>query len=552
MMGYYDGETYQYFGTLKRFIKFIINNETPKDIYAHNGGKFDFMFILKELVKHPEIQIVSIIPRGSSLLSIEIRIGDRKVIFRDSLALLSFSLKKLTEAFEVPVKKGEWDHSTTQKITPELVEYNKSDCIGLWQVLHKFWDQDIIKKAGPANTIAGQALKVFQTFIETDHDACSKTVDHFVRKAYFGGRTEIFKPIHNTKQKLYEYDINSMYPYVMKAQEYPVGKGIFTFQEIPNKLGVYEAEVLCPQSLHVPVLGILYNGKYCFPAGRFKGRWTSCELELARSKGYEVKILRGVYWEKSAKIFEGYVDTLYSLRQQATKGSVQDIVCKLLLNSLYGRFALNTDRENITLDMKEATKEYLTLKFGNVDIELFKKEVKLDTWTYSPWSVFVTSYARIHLYGFLDTDLCYTDTDSLFTTQIKETSTELGGLKLENEYASAVFLLPKTYSLEGAKRKIAMKGFERNLMNQVSHDDFVQFFEGELKMLSVKRGPKFCSFKTALKQNKFVTMDKGQIKEIKSKYDKRIIYRHDNQWLTRPITLGGINGDNPNQNTRCA
>lgn len=546
MIGFYDGETYRYFKTAKKFFKFLIENknELPKDIFAHNGGKFDFAFFYSELLANPKIKVNSIIPRGSSVLSISFSIGKKEFCFRDSLALLPFSLKALTEGFDVDTKKGEWDHSKTNGLTQELIDYNESDCRGLHEVLTKFWSQDVIKKAGQAYTIASQALKVYQTFMDDDHERCSKTIDKFCRGAYFGGRTEIFKPVHSGKTKLKEYDINSMYPYVMKEMEYPVGKGIFTLEEIEGKLGIYECDVVCPQGLYIPVLGILYNGKYCFPSGSFTGRWTSEEIKLARSKGYCVEVKRGVYWETSKKIFKNYVDTLYAMRQSAKKGSVQDIVCKLLLNSLYGRFALNCDRENMCFELEENSKQYMSLEIEGETIDLFKKEIQLDSWTYSPWAVFVTSYARIHLYSFFGDDVYYCDTDSIFTTRDIESSKELGGLKFENEYESAVFLLPKTYSLEGQKRKIAMKGFEKKLMDQVSHNDFINFFEGELKMLSVKRGPKFCSLKMALKQKKFVTMDKGQIKEIKSKYDKREIIRVNNQWDTIPLKLNGGNNGN--------
>lgn len=545
MGGFYDGESYQYFTTVKKFINFLVKNidKIPQDIFAHNGGKFDFAFLYSELLKRQDVQVISIIPRGSSVLSIEVKIGDRKIYFRDSLALLPFSLKKLTEAFDVETKKGEWDHSKTTHVTDEMVEYNKSDCIGLHQVLTKFWEQPVVKKSGQAYTIASQALKVFQTFMKDDHDKCGKIVDHFVRGAYFGGRTEIFKPIHNTNEKLKEYDINSMYPYVMKEKEYPVGKAIICFDRVPEKLGVYECEVQCPDSLYIPVLGVLLNGKYCFPKGKFTGRWTTSEIDLAISKGYKIKYLRGVYWPESKKIFSEYVDTLYEMRQQAQKGSVQDIVCKLLLNSLYGRFALNCKRENLVFEMTENSQIYESFEIEGKNVELFKNKVELDSWTYSPWAVFVTSYARIHLYTYFDDSVFYCDTDSIFTTSTKESSRELGGLKFESEYESAVFLLPKTYSLDGQKKKIAMKGFEKSLMDQVSHNDFINFFEGELKMLSVKRGPKFCSFKMARKQNKFVTMDKGQSKEIQSKYDKRKIIFVNNMWDTVPLEIGDNYGN---------
>ena len=60
-------------------------------------------------------EIIEIIPRGSSLLMMKVKDNKNRVhVFKDSSALLPFSLKSLTKAFDVEVKKGEWDHKKTK------------------------------------------------------------------------------------------------------------------------------------------------------------------------------------------------------------------------------------------------------------------------------------------------------------------------------------------------------------------------------------------------------------------------------------------------------
>jgi len=45
--------------------------------------------------------------------------------------------------------------------------------------------------------------------------------DAFIRRGYFGGHTDVYKP---KGENLYYYDVNSLYPYVMKIYPMPIGK----------------------------------------------------------------------------------------------------------------------------------------------------------------------------------------------------------------------------------------------------------------------------------------------------------------------------------------
>lgn len=57
--GFYDGESYVYFWGTDSTAEFIdyIKDEENLIIYAHNGGKFDFFYLLKWL--DPDIQIIN-------------------------------------------------------------------------------------------------------------------------------------------------------------------------------------------------------------------------------------------------------------------------------------------------------------------------------------------------------------------------------------------------------------------------------------------------------------------------------------------------------------
>lgn len=549
VLGFYNGNDYLEFRTLTKFFKFLQCTDLKSNkFFAHFGGKFDFLFLIRAIIKDKNWFIDEIIPRGSSMLSMRLihKTLHKEFYFYDSSALLSFSLKDLTNNFDVETKKGEYDHSLNRPYNKELSEYLRSDCIGLYQVLKKFSEWPLIKKSGMATTIASQALRVFRTYQEKILFMPSEYHNDFSRQSYYGGRVEIFKPL--CEKTIYEYDVNSLYPFIMLSHIYPVSCGIISRTYKSDRLGIYECEVVSPKNLYVPCLGILSKNKYIFPLGSFRGVFTSAEIEYARSLGYKIKVLKGIYFKDSKNIFKEYVTDIYDIRLKSKPGSIDNIIAKLLLNSLYGRFGMNPEKENITFDLKKGVTPYIEIKQGNRQQEIYKEATMLDSYINVAIASFVTSYARIHmhkLYMKCEKNLYYTDTDSIFTTQKMETSNELGALKLSGAYDSACFLLPKTYYLKSkSKSKIAMKGFDSKKIKSFTIDDFKNMLEGHIKTIKIKNEPKFATLKQALKKKKILTMTDEGTKQINAKYDKRIITKTKNQWDTRPIILGDNNGDN--------
>lgn len=536
VLGYYDGENYLEFRTLKAFVNYIKTKE-HQNIFAHFGGKFDLLFILKECLKHDSIKISRMIPRGSSILGLEITYKTNKINFRDSAALLPFGLKSLAENFGVPQQKQEWDHTKTKCYSKELSTYLKADCLALYQCIEKFYDWPLIKASGPAYTVASQAMKVFRTFIKKPIHSLTHNLTEELRPAYLGGRTEIFKPFYKGG-KLYEYDVNSLYPFVMVANAYPIDKGYATFKRRRGSLGIFRARCVVPSDLHIPCLGIVRDNKYIFPKGTFEGLWCGVELDYAQSLGYQVEILDGHEFKTKEMIFKDYVDSLYQIRETSPKNSVSNVLAKLLMNSLYGRFGMNLDRESISFDLKEGNKEYRTVTINKKKIMLFTEPTKLETFTHIGIAAHVTAYARIHMHKLMmkhPKEIYYTDTDSLFTTKEMPTGKALGELKLEHTYDSACFLLPKTYIATSAtKKKIAMKGFDRKKIQDFTFEDFTRAFEGDLKRMKTTSEPKFASIKSALAQQKIVTMTKATTKQLRALYTKRIILPNGE---TEPITL---------------
>jgi len=586
---FYNGK-FKWFKDIRDYLDFLTEDEEcPDIIFAHFGGIFDFTYLIREILNKKKERkykyvLKDMIPRGSGLLCFEVDVIDKtnggivkKLKFSDSSALLPFGLRSLCESFGVDHQKLEIDYTKITKITPELIKYLEHDCRGQYEVLEKFSNWPLIKRAGMSITMAGQALKVLRLFLPVPVYNLPAAMDEFVRASYVGGRTEIFKPLFESKktERLYNYDVNSLYPYVMLANKFPTQHISWSTKYDPKRLGFFDAEVEVPDDMYVPPLPLWKEQKdntkrLLFPTGKFKGRWSTVELEYARSLGVKIHSTGlGVVFNDGEFIFKEFIETLYQMRMDAKeKGDgVTDILTKLLMNSCYGRFGLNTEKEEIALNsFKKGSETWAEL---DVDGEIWEfcknKKILGKTFTNVAVAAWVTSCARIHmhkLYLECKDNLYYTDTDSIYTTKKFSNGKKLGELKLEDPQegsAAACFLLPKTYFVETEKesfvvtneqgkkvksnKKAVMKGFDRKKIGKFTFDDFKNALEGDLKRLSVNHDEKFMTFKTSLRKGKLVQMLPASMKQIRSLYNKRIVTKVKGKYDSKPIKLeDGTNG----------
>lgn len=605
-IGYYDGvkDNFKYFSNLKVFTKSIMNycgeNEIGS-VFAHNGGKYDFNFLLQSFLFDHSVIVSDIIPRGSGLLCFTVQEREPthlhngegfKVTFRDSLALLPFGLAKLAKAFKVKVLKGNIDYDFIDEIWNEkgyinkvksdperykildarkktftyfhteqnvehhlyskqdLIDYLRDDLISLWQCLDTFFSWPLVQASGICFTTASQAVKIWQTFIKKPIHKLAGTSDLFIRKGYFGGRVEVFNCIFDSEyniklnkdgfskealnilktqkgKTLNYYDVNSLYPYVMRDNDYPNRCRGWTYRYDTEVLGFWECTVKVRKDMHFPPLGVKHDidgtEKLIFPTGTFKGIWTTYEIEYAKTLGIKIiKVHRGITFDNGGKMFKSFIKTLYDIRLEAKrkKDSVNDVLSKLIMNSCYGRLGLNVEREGLCLDTGESGLKIhseITNPESGESVRIMSKHVTLDSaFTNVAISAYVTAYSRIlmHTYylksGPLNT--FYTDTDSIFTMKKFPVGEKLGQMKLEYTTKSAVFLLPKTYINEGVEgedftKKVTMKGFDRKKIVNFTVEDFRNQLRGEVDSLMVNQEAKFATLRTALSKGFFLCLN---------------------------------------------
>jgi hypothetical protein len=493
------------------FKKLFIRKYNKQHVYIHNFTKFDIYFLLKYLVKY--VHVNPLIHNGR-FIQLSLKYGpdlQYEITFKDSFLILLASLEKLGKNFAVENQKSRFPHKFVSvnnlnyignvpsidnffKITEEdynnylnsfnsnlwdlkseAIKYCQLDCISLYQILLKFNSlifEQFSKNIHRYPTLPSLAFAIFRSSFMDEENIPKLTgnIAKNIKQGYTGGSTDMFIP-HG--KNIYCYDVNSLYPSVMINQDMPIGKPeklTGDFNKIKERLfGFFYVQVNCPVDIKHPIIQIKHKTKNGIKTISPVGTWSmwifSEEMYNAMDYGYTFTILEGYKFDRRV-IFKKYVEFLYNLRQQYNKSHPLNLIAKILLNSLYGRFGMN----EITLKYEIILKEDF-LKFENkenifdtieledyiligIETEVVENESNISVGI----AAAITAYARIHMTQFKNNqniNLFYTDTDSIYTdSELDEffiDQKKLGKLKLEYFINEAVFLGPKSYCLQNEK-----------------------------------------------------------------------------------------------------
>ena len=360
-LSFYDGKHYELFysdNCIEDFLTWLFANEQYQKyrIYAHYGGRYDFLFLLDDFYKRDILEESNLILIDGNVA----KLSYNKYNFIDSKHLLLNSLAKLTKSFKTSHKKlHDVDRDNILKYSRATIEkYVKNDTIGLYEVMSQFYD--IMYKdfnIYPALTIASTSMQSFQNQNEIEiYPINSDKIDSFIRNCYYGGRVEIFKMYGDG---LYYYDFNSLYPSVMVNNKYPVGNYIEIGDEDfyqylkPNSkyLGYGKFKITTPKDLDIPFLPCKFD-KLIFPLGEFIGYYSFTEINKAIELGYEVELLKqnnkkednygdflAYICRWNNKIFDKHMLHLYEKKLEAKENSdsARYLIYKIKANSLYGK-----------------------------------------------------------------------------------------------------------------------------------------------------------------------------------------------------------------------
>lgn len=477
------------YSIVETFINQFHTNE-KKIIYFHNMSNFDGFLILHKIL-HQNYN-VTLTERNNTIYNIKI---DNNIFIRDSYLILPSSLKQIGHFFCEKHKKVDYDIASINinnivEKKHEILNYLKEDVLTLEEgmntfqrLIHNKFDYDIHQSL----SLSSIAFNIFRkNFYDMEQYPIYKNTrihDNFIRDSYIGGITEVYKP---SLKNGYCYDVNSLYPSNM-VHDLPIGKPKFidNFEKKnTDELFGFFKVIVCAPYMDRPVLPFKDGNKIISPYGKWCGTYFNEEIKNAKKYGYQFEYIKGYEYERG-KVLKKYCTTLFEERKTYEKKHPMNMILKLLLNSLYGRFGMEIVKTNKTFIKKEEIKKYIEnfeiLEWEpvgeNIYVEYIRKSTitkkgltpkqKLEDYdvnTAVHIASAITAYSRIHMSQFLqDKNVCYTDTDSIYTEKkLKEEliGNELGMMKLENEIKNAIFIAPKNYNYidNYNNQKIVFKG----------------------------------------------------------------------------------------------
>jgi hypothetical protein len=432
-----------------------ITGQDIKTVFVHNLGSFDGFFIYKGLIMYSKDcinNVKTIVDDQNEFISITYKGYKNTITWKDSYRIFPVSLNQLCKIFQCEGKLSKYDDSYNDlslfhdyNKLHEFIKYGMQDAIALYNALLRAQDIYIsnhnvdICSALSTSTLS---LKIFrQHFLGPELPILKPVEDGFIRKAYFGGATDYYKAY---AKDVYYYDVNSLYPHAMlNKMPNKISYFIKDMRDInlDDFFGFCLAKITTPDNILRPVLPYKLDNRTIFPVGTWTGTYFSEELKAVSKLGYKIELISGYAFTKEY-IFNDYVKYFYELKKNSN--GPERFIAKMHLNQLYGYFGRKLDLlETININ-KEDLPFYLmtrivkgiikitpdicavlvknnintnTLAKLNLELSTEIKSLQYTVKSNVAIAAAVTAYARIHMIPFkLNPGVCYTDTDSIFTT----------------------------------------------------------------------------------------------------------------------------------------
>jgi DNA polymerase type B, organellar and viral len=433
MVGVYDERGYRWYHSVDSF---LFNEMTSENrgrwFYAHAGGLADIQFVFNRMVERRGYQVDARFS-GSSAVICKIKRGKNNWTFIDSLWLLRESLEEI--GHWVGIEKGAKEQRLTDEQArefyatcsmEELILYNERDCVILYEAISAM--QDALYDFGGQlqMTLASSAMNLFRRkYLQHDIET-HPFVNDTIRESYYASRVEV---ISQTADEAFYYDINSSFPHAM-TMACP-GEFLGASRDLPD-YGLYFADVTIqvPDS-YLPPTPTRIAGRLFFPIGRWRSWLSGVDIELLEREGGRIIKVHESYQFAPFNDLKNYAETIYEQRKREPDG-FKKIALKLLMNTLYGKFAESSWKTSLMIDPMPDQVDYENDEMFLPGIWLKERKVPIPH-MHVPISAYITSIARRSLFDRMAIcrDVHYCDTDGFSTTERLNLSSELGGLKLE-------------------------------------------------------------------------------------------------------------------------
>ena len=528
-----------------KYVEHLPNSE----IYFHNL-KFDGEFIIHYLLTHGFTHITNkkerkdrtfttLISDMGMFYSIEVYFKvwnkkDKKVKFIDSLKIIPFGVEQIAKSFGLPISKLEIDYNEPRELghilTKEETDYITNDVKIVAMALDLLFKEGLTKITTASNALANYKETIGNNKFDELFPQLDYEIDKDIRQAYKGGFTflnKIYKEIDTGAGIV--LDVNSLYPSVMRYELMPIGEPVFyngKYEE-DNTYPLYIQMITCSFKLKkdkIPTIQIKKSPSFMDNEYLENSNneivcltLTNIDLKLFLDQ-YDTEYLNyecGWKFKGMHGLFDEYIDHWTDVKIKATKEGNKGMrtLAKLMLNSLYGKFAASMDGQSKIPYLEDDTVLY------SLGEEERRKGV------YLPMGCFITAYARdktirtsqaiktysIEKYG---KDLyCYSDTDSIHCLLPIEELTQfcdiddvrLGAWKHESSFTKARFVRQKTYlEMIDGEIKITCAGMPKECYKYVEWDKFKEGFtcSGKLMFKHVKGGVKLVETDFTIKSDK--------------------------------------------------
>jgi DNA polymerase type B, organellar and viral len=444
-------------------------------VYAHNGGKFDFLFLIHKL--RGDVKF-----KGRGIMCA--RVGAHEL--RDSYHIIPEKL--------AAYQKDRFDYSLLKRgrrpaNRAAIIQYCLADCRYTFDIVKTF-----VQTFGLKISIGQAAMAKIKEHYTFENFGAGW--DKYVREWYFGGRVECIKGAGEFHGDYKLIDVNSLYPDAMARYSHPIG-------------GFHDYTIRCGP----PSNDTIFIELYCRNRGALLARSESGETVSTVTTGvfkttiweYEVALKHGLISDieiiqcldcSKRTDFKKFVLPLYDNRLQ-TKATLSelrklgldsgaafmdckkdDIFYKLLLNNGYGKFCQDPTRykEHYLTDAgasppDEWMRSIYDLGYPECEPWLQPIFERHDYWIWAKPSpgfrynnvgtgASITGAARAILLDALQKvqNPIYCDTDSIICTgwderQLHIHPTELGAWDLEDEFSKVLINGKKLYSVWHKKPK---------------------------------------------------------------------------------------------------
>lgn len=436
--------------------------------YFHNL-KFDGVFLVDRLYRDGFVWVKDN-PRRGEFTTLISDMGQwysmtvawqngKRTEFRDSNKKLPMSAARVAKAFKLEESKLSIDYHAPRPLgyQPTMKErtYIAHDVLIIAKAMKTQLDQGMSKLTVGADALAEYKSVVGKKVFEKVFPILPDSMDAEIRRAYRGGWTYADTRFQgNILGRGRVYDVNSLYPSVMYDRLLPYGEPVWC-EGLPTPTKEYPLFLVAVtftaklKKDHVPCIQV--RGSSRFVNTEYQRHikepvtlmCSNVDLALWEDH-YDMDILsyEGGWLFKGVRgYFKEYIDKWMKVKAES-EGGLRELA-KLMLNSLYGKFATNPDITGKIPVMRD-----------NV-VEFVQGEPETRSPIYTAMGVFVTAYARdltIRAAQQHYDVFAYADTDSLHLLVDEDPPTldidpkRLGAWKREYVFTQALFVRAKTYT----------------------------------------------------------------------------------------------------------